>query len=141
MRAKLTFITAIACICSLLSLNVFSEGIEQLRERADAGSAAVQLELGWMYQNGNDVSQSDSEAFRWYHKAALQGLASAQSNLGLMYMEERGVPQNKAVALNWFHQAADKGHSLAHYNLGCPESTGGHVPYRSWRRTRLCRGS
>jgi len=104
--------------CLLSPLYGFGEDIEGVRKKAEAGHAGAQLDLGWMYQNGDDVLQDDSEAVKWYRKAAEQGLASAQCNLGMMFMEGRGVARDKEEALNWFRKAARKGHSLAKYNFG-----------------------
>jgi len=65
----------------------------------------AQNNLGVMYQNGRGVRQDDSQAVRWYRKAAEQGYASAQNNLGLMYVNGEGVPQ----AVKWFRKAAEQG--------------------------------
>ena len=46
-----------------------------------------------MYDNGRGVPQDDTEAVKWYRKAAEQGHAEAQNNLGVMYLNGRGVPQ------------------------------------------------
>ncbi len=51
---------------------------------------------------GDGVTGNDSEAVKWYRKAADQGLASAQYNLGLMHADGRGVPQDYATAYMWF---------------------------------------
>lgn len=42
-----------------------------------------------MYQNGEGVNQSYTEAFKWFTKAANQGHAQAQFNLGV-----HGSPKN-----------------------------------------------
>ncbi len=127
MRKQTVTFAVFFSLCALTPLVVLSDGIEQLQKRAESGNAAAQLEIGWMYQHGYYVPQSDSEAFKWYHKAALQELASAQSNLGLMYMVGRGVQRNTSKALNWFMQASRKGHSLAQYNLGLAYANGDGV--------------
>ena len=38
-----------------------------------------------MYDEGRGVPENDTEAVKWYRKAAEQGDASAQYNLGVMY--------------------------------------------------------
>jgi TPR repeat protein len=49
------------------------------------GYADAQLTIGDMYRDGKRLSQNNSEAMKWYRKAADQGLAEAQSKLGSMY--------------------------------------------------------
>ena len=62
-----------------------------------------------MYEQGLGVSQSYSEAFNWYQKAAEQGIAQAQYNLGVMYERELGVSQSYTEAAKWFREAAKQG--------------------------------
>ena len=111
MRNLVQFVSGMVAFCLLSPLYGFGEEIEGVRKKAEAGHAGAQLDLGWMYQNGDDVLQDDSEAVKWYRKAAEQGLASAQCNLGMMFMEGRGVARDKEEALHWFRKAARKGHS------------------------------
>ena len=66
--------------------------------------------LGWMYENGQGVEQSNTEAVKWYKKAADGGNAWAMNRLGELsssYSEE----------LKWYNLAADKGNSDAMFNL------------------------
>ena len=71
-----------------------------------------------MYQNGRGVIQSDTEAVKWYCKAAEQGERCAQNNLGWMYKNGRGVPQDYAEAMKWYCKAAEQGHADGQNNLG-----------------------
>lgn len=68
---------------------------------AEQGNAAAQSNLGFMYDNGRGVPQSDTEAVFWYRKAAEQGYVFAQSNLGFMCSNGRGTPQNDTEAVKW----------------------------------------
>lgn len=81
-----------------------------LRARAEKGEAAFQAYFGYLYSQGaGGLAKNDSEAFKWYKKAADQGYAPAQYNLGILYDEGRGVPQNRAAAYFWLHLAASTG--------------------------------
>ena len=40
---------------------------------AEQGDARAQARLGFLYNNGEGVIKDDSEAAKWYHKAAEQG--------------------------------------------------------------------
>ncbi len=95
---------------------------------AEQGHAAAQFFLGFMYEEGRGVPQSDAQAVAWYRKAAEQGLADAQNNLGVMYHEGEGVPQSDAQAVEWLRKAAEQGWVLAQLNLGFMYYQGRGVP-------------
>ena len=67
------------------------------RASAEADNATAQVDLGFVYANGEDVPQDDAEAVRWFRKAADQGDADGKVNLGCMYQEGRGVPQDDTL--------------------------------------------
>ena len=73
---------------------------------------------------GRGVPQSDTEAAKWFRRAADQGDAVAQFYLGVMYNEGRGVPQDYAEAAKWYKLAAEQGDALAQYNLGLSYARG-----------------
>jgi TPR repeat protein len=68
---------------------------------SEKGDAAAQSNLGFMYDSGRGVPQSDTEAVFWYRKAAEQGHVFAQSNLGTMCVNGRGTPQSDTEAVKW----------------------------------------
>ena len=70
------------------------------------------------------MPQSDTEAAKWFRRAADQGDALAQFYLGVMYNEGRGVPQDYAEAAKWYRLAADQGDAQAQYNLGLSYARG-----------------
>lgn len=53
-----------------------------------------------------DESQDNTEAVKWYRRAAEQELALAQYNLGVMYAKGEGVPRNDQEAYVWFSLVA-----------------------------------
>jgi len=85
-----------------------AQDVAALRERAEAGSATAQFNLGVMYANGRGVLQDDTQAVAWYRRAADQGNANAQTSLGRMYQNGRGVPQDDVLAYMWFNLAASR---------------------------------
>ena len=72
----------------------------------------------------NGLSQSDTEALRWYRKAADMGHTAAQYNVGVFYHFGRGTTQNYAEALKWYRKAAEQGYADAQNNLGVMYNTG-----------------
>ena len=102
----------------LLSNNVFacydenlsdSANFNQCTAEAKQGDATAQFNLGWMYRQGQGVTQDDKAAVIWYTKAAEQGHARAQYNLGNMYRQGRGVAQDDKTAVIWYTKAAEQG--------------------------------
>ena len=85
-------------------------------------SAEKQFLLGLACGLGYGVTQSDSDAVKWFRLAADQGYAKAQYNLGVMYDNGQGVTQSDPEAVKWFRKAAEQGHSGAQHMLeamGC----------------------
>lgn len=79
---------------SLLATVIFilrqteAEQVEEITERAEAGEAAAQLQLGQLYWQGNDHAglEPNSElAEQWLQTAAVQGHQPAQHALGVFY--------------------------------------------------------
>ena len=81
-----------------------------------------------MYAHGRGVPRDDTEAVKWYRKAAEQGDAYTQSNLGIMYAKGEGVPQDNAEAVKWFRKAAEQGDAEVQYSLGTMYANGRGVP-------------
>ena len=82
-------------------------------DAADTGDAAAQCQLARAYRTGDGVTQSASEAARWFRKAADQGHPEAQFNLGVCYAKGFGVEQDLACAADWLQAAAEQGHERA----------------------------
>ena len=104
------------------------EGEKTVQERAKAGNAMAQYNLGLMYDKGEGVPQDKAEAVKWYRKAAEQGDADAQVNLGFMYGNGDGVPQDDTEALKWHRKSAEQGHGFAQNNLATMYRLGDGVP-------------
>ena len=55
------------------------------------------------------MKEDDTEAAKWFRKAAEQGDAEAQSKLGECYYFGIGVEKDETEALKWFRKAAEQG--------------------------------
>ena len=95
-----------------------------LQQRANAGDPEAQVALGNAYESGQGVTESVTEAARWYERAASSGHVGAQLNLATMYLDGQGVRRNTALAARWFRAAADRGDAVAQFNLGVLLETG-----------------
>ena len=79
---------------------------------------AQALVAAHMYANGDGVPKDETEAVKWYRKAAERGVALAQSQLGWMYENGSGVPKDPVEAVKWCRKAAEQGYAAAQHNLG-----------------------
>jgi len=90
----------------------YAIAFKELKPLAEQGDAEAQNYLGFMYSNGQGVTQDYRAAVKWYKLAAEQGEAHAQGNLGTMYYYGRGVTQDYTRALMWWNivvSLGDKG--------------------------------
>jgi TPR repeat protein/serine/threonine protein kinase len=94
------------------------KGLDQLEQLVAQNYPVAQFALGWMYEKGRGVEQNNTEAVRWYRRAAKQGNEKAQNNLGWMYENGKGVEQNNTEAVRWYRKAAKQGYARAQTNLG-----------------------
>ena len=74
--------------------------------------------LGVVFSAGHGVPSSDTEAVRWWRKAADSGFVWAQLKMGDAYAFGRGVERNLAKAAASWRSAADQGNPTAQFNLG-----------------------
>ena len=110
--------------CLFLSMPLLADNLSHWQGRAEKGSANAQYNLGAIYDNGDGVPEDDTEAVKWFRKAADQGHVNAQFNLGVMYANGEGVERNAAEAAAWYRKAADQGDYRAQYNLGALYANG-----------------
>ncbi|MBL0517693.1 DUF2971 domain-containing protein [Aeromonas caviae] len=92
--------------------------ITELKEKAEAGDAAAQVELGNKYYQGIDVEQNNNLAVEWCRKAAEQGHPRGQNAMGIMYQNGFGVEQSFSEALAWYNKAAEQGYAAAQNHIG-----------------------
>jgi putative methionine-R-sulfoxide reductase with GAF domain len=88
-----------------------------LRKLAEEGDPAAQFALGARYATGQEVSQSYTEAVRWFSKAGEHGHVVAQATLGAYYWAGRGVPQDLSKAYFWSILAQAGGDEASKYRV------------------------
>ena len=81
--------------------------------REPQGDAAAPAQSG-----GVSMAKDESEAIKWYRKAAEQNNAEAQYNLGNCYDNGQGVTKDDVEAVKWYRKAAEQNYAEAQYNLG-----------------------
>lgn len=91
----------------------YDEALEEFLPAAKAGDMQAQMALASMYQFGEGVRQSDSEAARWTSAAAERGDAVAQINLSEFYASGRGVVRDAAESYFWLLLAASQNNNWA----------------------------
>ncbi|KAJ3347888.1 NACHT domain- and WD repeat-containing protein 1 [Entophlyctis luteolus] len=77
----------------------------------------------WSWQPGSGPCD-DTEAAKWYLRAAEQGDVESMKCIGAMYMQARGVEKDLELGLMWTLKAAQEGNPLAQYNMGCTYGLG-----------------
>jgi len=91
----------------------YEEAAALYRRDAELGIVAAQVNLAFMYMDGQGVPQDYKQAATWFLRAADQGNAEAQQNTGLLYQEGKGVAQNLVEADKWFTIAGAAGNAAA----------------------------
>ncbi|MES2387708.1 MAG: caspase family protein [Bacteroidota bacterium] len=92
----------------------YNEARKNLIAGAELGQAAAMSDLGYMFQLGLGMSPNNTEALRWYKKAALQNLPTAIANTGDIY----NVLKNYDEAIIWTRKAARLGEPTGQSNYG-----------------------
>lgn len=86
-----------------------SEPFWKMYTDALRGNEQAQFEVGVMFERGIGVDLNQTQAAKWYEKAAIQGHKDAQFNIGIMYASGRGVEKNDLFAMMWLGSAAKQG--------------------------------
>ena len=63
------------------------------------------------------MTQSYTEAIKWYRKSAEQGNEFAQERMGYCYENGYGVKKDKQEAVKWYRKAANQGNESAKKSL------------------------
>ncbi len=95
----------------------YDEAARHWRAAAEAGNAAAQNNLGFLYRKGFGVGKDEAEAAKWYRRAAEQGLVDAMTNLGMLLDEGFGVARDYVESYKWFLLALRGGHPGAQGHL------------------------
>lgn len=90
----------------------WSLGYELIKGLADEGIPDAEHFMGWFYEQGIEVEQSDQEAFKWWSRAAAKGVPESQNGVALMYHHGRGgVDIDLEQAYFWYSIAYKNGDS------------------------------
>jgi GAF domain/PilZ domain/Sel1 repeat len=89
----------------------------ELQALADRGDPTAENALGLLYAVGDEkqgIKRDETEAARWFTKAAEHGSVPAQSKLGSLYWGGRGVKQDDNQAYFWTVLARASGDDASH---------------------------
>ncbi|MGA9507580.1 MAG: GAF domain-containing protein [Candidatus Sulfotelmatobacter sp.] len=89
----------------------------ELQALADRGDPVAENALGLLYAAGDEkqgIKRDETEAARWFTKAAEHGSVPAQSKLGSLYWGGRGVKQDDNQAYFWTVLARASGDDASH---------------------------
>ncbi|MFL5346518.1 MAG: tetratricopeptide repeat protein [Hyalangium sp.] len=97
--------TGFAQASRLLERGRIAEAFRLFLEAAKAGNSRAQLTVGYLYDTGQGVSRSRTQAMSWYRRAVRQGDAAAANNIATLYRDEGRL----RLAIRWFEKAAALG--------------------------------
>ena len=81
---------------------------EALVQQQELRLAEVQYWLGYCYNYGTGVEKDETEAVKWYRKAAEKGLPSAYESIGYFYENGLGVKRDIKEAEKWYKLSENK---------------------------------
>ena len=94
------------------SAEKYEQAAALYRKDAELGVIAAQVNLAFMYLDGQGVAQDYKQALAWFQRAANQGNVEAQQNVGMLYLEGKGVTKSLVEADKWFIIAGAKENSV-----------------------------
>ncbi|CAI2164730.1 15562_t:CDS:2 [Funneliformis geosporum] len=84
---------------------------------SESGNKYAQYKLGLYYQNGWEIEKDETEAFKWFEKAAKQDHSDAQNYLGFFCEKGIGKQKNLKASFYWYLKSAKNGNKFAQHNL------------------------
>ena len=97
---------------------------DSIQDRAEAGEAEAQYQMGLNYIYGTDVPKDASKAAFWFSKAAEQGYLPAKREIGILLASGEGVEPDMERAVQYLSEAADQLDPSALYHLGIMYESG-----------------
>ena len=82
---------------------------EIISKLASRGNTNAEHFMGWFYEQGIEVPQSDKIAFEWWIKSANKGVPESQCALAQLYENGRGTNQSYVNAYVWYSHAIMSG--------------------------------
>jgi uncharacterized protein len=113
-RESLAAAVLLLCGCA----TPHAPSVDEIRASAESGDSSAEVALGDDYAAGRGVTQSYTEAARWYGRAADDGDQAAQCDLGTLYLVGNGVAKDYAKAVELFMKSAAVGFPKAEFSLG-----------------------
>ena len=107
----------------------YAKALEIYTRAGEAGDAASQARVGYIYQNALGVPADYEMAMEWNNRAAQQGNPQGQEQIGYLYHEGLGVTKSLDEASRWYAKAKDGGSEWAAAMLDEADITwayGGH---------------
>lgn len=80
---------------------------------AKSGNDDGQLNLGYLFLNGEGTSKNLTEAFNWFKKSASRNNKMAQYNVGIMLIGGFGTDVNMKEAAIWIKKSYQNGYAQA----------------------------
>lgn len=91
------------------SVEVATDSIKTILNKAKNGDANAQNEVGAWYYRGKHVKQNYEEAAQWWARSAKQGNVKAIGNLGLCYQTGNGVGKDSITAVKLYARSVKQG--------------------------------
>ena len=108
----------------LYHIGDYAQAFPKFQVAAENGWEVAMFILGFMYINGEGVTQDYAKAREWYEKSADKGNDDAMYALSMIYHLGNGVTQDAVEATKWLRKAAENGHAGAMASLGHYYETG-----------------
>ena len=91
---------------------------DNLLEKAKAGDATAQVQLGVAFYEGHEIEKSDLKAVEWFMKSAEQKSSVGEALLAMCYKQGDGVTQDFKKAFELFQKSAKKENLMGQFGLG-----------------------
>lgn len=100
---------------------------KQLKKLIKKNHPLAFMQMGYHYQTGTGVIQSDSKSLDMFIRAAELGVAQAFVMIGNAYAAGEAVAQDVSKALEYYEIAAKRGRILSHYYLALYREKSGDI--------------
>lgn len=118
-------------------MDLSSEVVAELRDKAGKGDLQSLGRLGRLYQKGIGVTQDSSEAVRLFQTGADAGDKVCQARLGNAFRNGNGTTKNMAKAARLFTAAAEQDSPAGIFNLGICYLYG-EGARKSYKKAKAC---
>lgn len=96
----------------------FNKVVDRLRERAESGDAEAAYTFGLLNAFGAGVPKNDTEAARWYVRAAGKDHVAGMYQLGVALTNGYGTPKDQTEGISLLRRSADLGSADAALSVG-----------------------